>query len=398
MALLNYLIPVLFIVFSFSQLIRIQFQNAAAVNLIDICIASLIVVWLIFQKKKENYYLKTPILLFISISFISLLFSLASYTQNQVEVGALYLVRWTLYALLYFVFKDVGELISNKTVKWIYIGGLITIILGFLQLIFYPSLRNLYYLGWDEHLNRIFSTFLDPNFAGIFFVLFFIFIFIIRDNFKSNKIFTLLSNIILVLSFISIILTYSRGALLMLGVSTLTYCVLLKKYKLLGVFIGIMIVIFIALSPGFYLENTNLLRMASVGQRIETSKDALNIYSKNPVFGVGFNNLRYAREKYGFHDTSKVGPSHSAAGADNSFVFVLVTTGIPGLIIYILLLYKTFKLGFNNLKKNKFALILVVSLAGLAVNSLTINSLFYGFVMIWVWILAGLTDSEKIPD
>ena len=119
------------------------------------------------------------------------------------------------------------------------------------------------------------------------------------------------------------------------------------------------------------------------------------IYQKNPILGVGFNNYRFAREKFGYPDTTPWGFSHSGGGADSSFALVLVTTGIPGILIYVYLLYKLFKLGLSKIKKNPFALILVVSLGGLIVNSLLLNSLFYSFIMIWIWVLAGLTESNS---
>ena len=52
-------------------------------------------------------------------------------------------------------------------------SGLVIVGLGFVQYFFYLGLRNLYYLGWDEHLSFIFQL-LDPNFAGAFPALFFI--------------------------------------------------------------------------------------------------------------------------------------------------------------------------------------------------------------------------------
>ena len=134
--------------------------------------------------------------------------------------------------------------------------------------------------------------------------------------------------------------------------------------------------------------------MPSLNQRIENTKQTLFVYQKNPIFGVGFNNFRYARERYVQKDWMPY-PSHAGAGSDNSFALILATTGIPGLIAYLFLLYKMLRLGMSNLKKTPFAWILVLSLAGLIVNSFLLNSLLYSFIMIWMWILAGLTESTS---
>ena len=73
----------------------------------------------------------------------------------------------------------------------------------------------------------------------------------------------------------------------------------------------------------------------------------------------------------------------------------MATAGIPGFIAYLYLLFKMFKLGFINLKKNDMAIVLVVSLAGLIVNSLFINSLIYSFIMAWIFLIAGLTENKQ---
>jgi O-antigen ligase len=178
----------------------------------------------------------------------------------------------------------------------------------------------------------------------------------------------------------------------MFAACTLTYSIIQRNVKIVIGLILLMISVFVILSPRFYLENTNLLRTVSTKERLGTSEKALQIFIKNPM-GVGFDTYRYARQKYGETDASRFGPSHSGAGVDNSIIFVAVTTGILGLISYLYLLYSTFKLGLS--KKNKYGLILVISLAGLIVNSLFINSLFYSFVMVWMWSLAGLTENSS---
>ena len=180
----------------------------------------------------------------------------------------------------------------------------------------------------------------------------------------------------------------------MLIICVVIYSALTHKWKLTAGIICLFAVIFFVLSPIFSVENTNLLRFASVEARIGSSKSALEIFQKNPM-GVGFNTYRFAREKYGKTDWTGAGPSRAGAGVDNSFILILVTTGLFGLISYVYLLYKMFKLGVANLKNNKFALVLIVSLGGLIVNALFINSLLYSFFMVWVWILAGLTESNS---
>ena len=388
---MKFLFPLFFIIFAFAETLKLRIYSTVAVGILDLVLAVIVLIWLFYVKKKD-YFLKKPFLIFIAIATFSLVINFTKFNSQEILISISYFLRWVLYASLYFVAVDIGKQLGPKISKYMLLSGVLVLILGFFQFVFYPSLKNLYYLGFDEHMHRLFGTFLDPNFAGTFFVLFFVFIFIMRDKLFGNK--KQLSYLVLGFNFIAIILTYSRGAILMFVVCVIIYSALTHKWKLTAGIIGLFALIFFVLSPMFYIENTNLLRFASVEARIGSSKRALEIFQKNPM-GVGFNTYRFAREKYERTDWSGAGPSHSGAGVDNSFILILVTTGVFGFMSYIYLMYKIYKLGFANLKKNKFALVLIVSLGGLIVNAMFINSLLYSFFMVWIWILAGLTENNS---
>lgn len=389
MALLNLFLPLLFLLFSLGEIVKFSVLESVSIGLIDIVIFVIFTIW-VFRIKKTNYVLLKPIIIFAVIAALSLMLNLLNFSKDQIFVSSLYLVRWILYSTIYFVFRDIGKIYSKKISKYMTIAGFIVVALGFAQLFFYPSLRGLYYLGWDEHLNRIFSTFLDPNFAGVVLVLLFVFVFVFKEKlFGGNKILYYATQII---TFVAVILTYSRGSMLMLFSCAFFYSIFTKNWKFILLTMLVFLAVFIILIPGFGQEGTNLLRTASTNQRINSSLKALEIFQKNTL-GVGFNTYRYAREKYGEIDTSVFGPSHAGAGVDNSFIFILVTGGVLGLASYVYLLIKMIKLGIMK-KKNGYGMVLLLSLVGLMINSLTINSLFYSFIMLWVWSLAGLTESN----
>ena len=387
--LLKILIPFFFITFSLGEIAKIQFPNSISVGLFDIAVVFLSLFFLIKIRKRE-FGLKLPIAIFIVTSIFSLAINFFRYEVSQLLVGSLYLIRWVAYTGIYFSAASLSEKGKRYALTFMMLSGIFIVALGYVQLFFYPSLRNLYYLGWDEHMHRMFSSFLDPNFAGVIFVLFFVFFYVFRNFFIPNN--KLTQILILTFTFGAIILTYSRGAILMFLVCAAIYSILTKKWKIIGGALLAMLVTFILLSPRFYIENTNLLRVASTTQRLESSKQALSIFRQNPL-GVGFNTFRYAREQYGYKDLSIFGPSHAGAGVDNSLILILVTAGIPGFLAYIFLLYKIFKVGFSKLSKDKMAIVLIVSLGGLLVNSLFINSLLYSFAMAWIFLLAGLTEN-----
>ena len=179
----------------------------------------------------------------------------------------------------------------------------------------------------------------------------------------------------------------------MLLVSLTVFLVLIKKIRIL-VLVLIVFVAFIFLSPkAFQTEGTNIFRIYSSQERVKSAQVAVKIIEQSPVFGVGFNAYRYAQKRYVNLNDSKWETTHSGAGTDNSFLFVLATVGIVGFVVYIYLIYKLFLLA-NFKQKNPMSIVLISVLCGLLVNSLFINSLFYVFILQWVWILAGLTENS----
>jgi O-antigen ligase len=314
---------------------------------------------------------------------------------EKAAISSMYLIRFTFYSLLYFVFKEFDPAFKRKASYVLLFSGFVTVLIGYIQFFLYPSLRNLYYLGWDEHLYRMFGTFLDPNFAGAFYALFFIFSLTFLRDFleKENYIKKILFTFISLSALGAVFLTYSRSALVMLFVSLFSFLILVKQKKLLLVFAGV-IILLIALSPkSFQTEGTNILRVTSSQARLKTVDQALSIIKENYVYGVGFNAYRYAQNEKGLNNIEwKV--THSGAGTDNSFLFAAATTGIVGLFVFILLLLKLLKLGVVNLKKNDYSLALIAVTLGLIVCAFFINSLFYVLILEWIFLIAALTESK----
>jgi len=72
-------------------------------------------------------------------------------------------------------------------------------------------------------------------------------------------------------------------------------------------------------------------------------------------------------------------PSHPS-GPDNSFLLILITTGIIGSTSFLVFTYYLFKT-FN---KNS---VVIPSIIAIAAHSMFNNSLFYPWVLIWIFIL-----------
>ncbi len=397
MGLLKFSFLISLLIFPIAEIGRIQL-GSIAFTLNDILLLTNLFTWVIFQNKKisfKKYYLTKPILLFIAVCIISLALNAYRLDIDSLFVSSLYLVRWILYASVYFIIGSFDKEFVKRIKYFLLIP--ITVILGFglIQYNFYQSLRNLYYLGWDEHLYRLFGSFLDPNFAGAFLVITFIFLLnLLFEIYKSKsyiKIVLLFS--LLTLNFIEIYLTFSRSALVMLVVSLVAYLILIGKKRLLVLFTFLLIILAIFSPKSFQTEGTNLFRIASSEARLDSAKAALKIIDQNLIYGVGFNAFRYVMFDYGIVNDAKWETTHAGAGTDNSFLFVIATTGLIGLTIYLFLLSKIFAL--TKIKRNnKMAVVVVAIIVGLIANSQFINSLFYVYIMQFLWIYIGITENS----
>jgi O-antigen ligase len=100
----------------------------------------------------------------------------------------------------------------------------------------------------------------------------------------------------------------------------------------------------------------------------------------HPLFGIGFNTYRFAQLRYGFITKGEEADSHGVAGTDNSFLFVLATTGLIGLLSYAALWGTIVRQAWGNH-------VVVASITAIFIHSLFVNSLFYPHIMEWIWIL-----------
>lgn len=399
MLLLKILLILLLVCFPFGEIFRINLVNNIVLKPADI-ISVLILLWTVVLYWKEKPYrthLKRYFFFFPLVGLISLLVNSTWLKPNELFASSLYLLRWMSYMSVFFAFLPLDENFKKKIIRFLIIDGIIILVIGYIQFFFYPSLRNLYYQGWDEHLYRMFSSFLDPNFVGAFFVLYFIFIlgFVFVKRKKMEKKEIILYIVLLIATLVAIFLTYSRSALIMLLASGITFFVLLGRKKFILYLISAIVLFVLIISPFFYIENLDLFRVASSLARLQDVKNVVQVIQHNPVIGVGFNSYRYAQLKYNLINPSSQFPSHSAAGDDTSLLFVFATTGIIGLIAYCYLWYRLIQYARKKIKLNPYAIVFLASAVGLFVNALFNNSLFYEEIMFWMWMITGLVYSKE---
>ncbi|OGH35344.1 MAG: hypothetical protein A2958_03325 [Candidatus Levybacteria bacterium RIFCSPLOWO2_01_FULL_38_13] len=383
---LKVLIIVCLVSFVFGELIRFSIFGIET-KLLDLTVALTFGFWLIysFLKKRISKTIYAPALIFSIYCLWTLLINLKFLDLNQGIVSFAYLLRWVGYASLFTIVSSFDREFKDTIKSYLIFIGAIIVTAGFIQFTFYQSLRNLFYLGWDEHLYRMFSVFLDPNFAGAFFVLYFLFLLdLIFENLKNKKK-LLIYSFLSVCTFLAILLTYSRSAFIMLIVGAVMFFILKRRPIYIVILVFLFVVLTFLLPKAYKTEGTNFLRIVSSEARFDSARLAFNIFKDNPVFGVGFNSYKFARQRYG----SKISvTSHADATTDNSYLFILATTGIIGLILYLSIWYKL-------IKSNKKLSLFIPSTVSIFVGSLFINGLFYSFIMFWVWIVAGIMDNNE---
>ena len=357
---LKTLIFSLFFILPFGQLTRLPIPYPSInIYLHDIIISFILICWL-STKPKKLPPLTNPISLFILTALASLIIASFRLPFQSILISSLYLIRWSVYASLYLVLSDKNLKLPLK--KLLIISASLLAFFSLTQYFFLPDTRFLKTLHWDDHYYRIISTLGDPTFVGIILVLALILLLNLNSFWWLYLLFLL-----------PLLLTYSRSSYLSLLAAAITAVILKSKHKILLIITSFLLISLPFLPrPGG--EGVKLERRFSITQKVANYREGIAIFKSSPIFGIGFNTLRFYRNDQ---------TSHAAAGLDSSLLFVLATTGLIGLLAYLNLLKRLWQASD----------ILKISLSALLIHSLFSNSLFYPYTMIWLWALLSTEHS-----
>nr|MBP7843049.1 hypothetical protein [Candidatus Woesebacteria bacterium] len=303
---------------SLGQLQRIelsQFNSAVSIYFHDILIIFIIfhvlftnfkeikLIVINYLKKEKKVLLFLFLLLFLQLlniisgDYISLLYSLRLFLYIIFGISLSILIKNNKYDVEYFKFQ-------------LFSVGVISLFLGFLQYIFIKDTRFLSIFGWDDHYARLISTYFDPGFTGIIFLLTLL-IGLSCKYIQNNTV-----KIITVVLFIwGIILTFSRASYLALIVSLLLLTTSYLRITIDSakkIVIGLLfIALLILLAPKPYGEGVDLLRTSTITARIAAiSKQLTSLSPKTLILGNGLfsekNSLNYQ-----LNEKNQLIPSHS---------------------------------------------------------------------------------------
>lgn len=407
-----------------GELVRLPFGPENGLLISDVFVGILLTIWIakkIFNKQPlPKSSLTKPLLIFILIAILSLLQALLFLKAGEIAASSLYLIRLIEYAFLFLIVKDIiaqnnnlnAKNIGKKILAVSIFSSFLIAIVGFIQLYIYPNLTKLEEYGWDPHINRLVSTWLDPNFIGgflAFTICILIGIALHSKNF-TKKIALYLTCIILTAA---LFLTYSRSGYLALIAGILVLGIL-KSRKLIivcliGATIGIMALPRASQrledlnhSINSFIFNTSENPDPTAKLRIKSWEQTIDIIKSRPILGNGYNTLRYVNFNLGNASDPAI---HSASGSDSSILTILAATGILGLIAF---LYLYFKIIVNSIKiwrdqKQQslwrgFALGILAGTGALFVHSIFVNSLLFAQILIFYWINTGILDAVERPN
>lgn len=370
---------------SLGQLQRLEFFPNLAFYLHDVVI-SIFIFHVIFTNPITLYNYCKEILnknKKIKIFIFFLLFPLVlNIFFNKDSISLLYFLRF----FWYIIFGvTLGLLIKTKEISADYLQfqffsvGVISLFLGFLQYIFIKDTRFLSILGWDDHYARLISTYFDPGFTGIIFLL--TLLLGISSIFMRHRLVKLL--ILFAFSW-GIVLTFSRASYLALVAAVCI--ILLSKLQIKKMTFGLLLFIgFVILAPKPFGEGVDLLRTSTITARTQAIAQQLKNLNAQTIFlGNGLfsekNSLNYQK------NTLELIPSHSRI-PDNIFVNIFLSSGIFGFFLFLLILFD-----FALILKKKNIYIFAGFIA-LLVHSQFSNSLLQPFVLLIF--LGGLATLEK---
>lgn len=366
---------------SLGQIGRISFLNQQINFYLYEISAAILLLIMVFKYRFDPVKLSISHFPYTYIFFIWLLFSyiigIGQYTFYENIVGLLYFLRLVFYSLffIYIGFHIKNQKAARRIIKKSLILFIVlTVISSLIQYFFYPQLRNLIYLGWDEHLYRMFGTFLDTAVASGVYGLIFIYIYLNKGLFVKKKIFRY---IFLVLLSVCILLTYSRTLYLSMGMLVAYFLIRNKNIKKL-IFITGLFLLLLMIIPKPIGEGVNLVRKTSIIARVTDYNTGFRVWLKSPITGIGYNRIRYVKGRLGLLTVDDFGLNHAASSFHSTFLIILATGGLVGLFLFILSLWQICG------RQKKMAVYIIF----LSILSLSDNILFHPFIL-YLLILIG---------
>lgn len=365
---------------------------------IDLVAPAVLVTWFVRKLvRKEQITLDRvngTLLLFWGIVIVSLFLGSPELASAELKFAALHSVRFITISGFLFVARDLSKKDISKVTGFLLATGILLAASGFILLKLIPDFAEagLVASGWDPHIGRLAGTWLDPNFAAGAFA--FLLPLAGAYFFSSKKISRQVGSLIIAgVLLAALLLTYSRGGLLALGVGGIILGLIKSRRLLIAVLI--VGVVGIASIPRLGERVMELGRSATslAGEsqqvldptaqlRVDSWQEGLRVWQASPILGTGFG-------AYKFHQTFTSEDSHAATGTDASLLNVAASTGTVGLLFFLLFLLNLGRSAWIR-RADPAALSFLAAGAALLTHSVFVNSLFFPPLALYFFVSAGI--------
>lgn len=398
-----------------GQLIRVPLLSnfGSAVSVLDVSVGVALIIELrrLIVGRQQPFKLITRLdkfwLAFQLVLATSFLLGLIKFSSNW-QIALAYQLRLQSYLLLYWVVKSWSLTDQGKTQVWRYLIALATILasVGFVQLVLFDDFALLTQFGWDPHIGRLTSTWLDPNYFGAFLAVGLTFVLAKwftdqsgASRWRTSAIFLFMAtaaffcysrsgwgSLIIMTSLLGFRANWKVGLVVCLALTGMLF----SPTRLGGRF-------------GEAINATKIDQSGAVTTQDPTSEDRVDSWERGlaviesaPVLGVGYNNFGEASRQLGRLKTEDFA-GHTFQGSDSSLLNIWATTGLLGLGLLIGILVMIAENVFRRPRTptDFYSLATATALIGLTIDSFFINSLFYAPIFATWVVLAGLSPAPE---
>jgi O-antigen ligase len=384
----------------------------------DLIIPVLLVVWAIDKIRNDRILrlgrVGKSILFFLLVLIVTYCINLFRFDPGEMVSAGAYLARYALYLSVAFVTFDLLQREKHhRFTKLILVclgaSFLLVSILGFLQLVYYPSFFDLEMNleGWDPHIGRLLSTWFDPNYVGGFFAFISALLISLALHYRQahDRRRFLGISVLSLIGLVALYFTFSRSAYLAFLVA-LGILALLKFRKLLVAAVAIILLAFCLSSrvqertieavdsgKAFLGLNSQIPLDPTAELRLWSWSFATEIISEHPWVGIGYNRYKYEINDRG-HALLE---DHAASGSDSSLLTLWATGGIFALLSFLAIgfvatvttLRRSWK---RHDLKSALDVGLLAGFGGMMVHSIFVNSLLYPLIMVYLLVGLGMMD------
>lgn len=384
----------------------------------DIFIAAYVIILLyriINKKIKINNTIKTVIIIFCGYILINIVSTVINYIKGEVEIilSLLYVIRKIEYFILFFAGIDYYNTCKNKN-DWLKLLNMIVAFHVIYSILEYTNIMgDIGYLIGRPVNDRTYSTFSGPyEFSAFFSMMSCIYIVNIFKN--KNYIYIPL----LLISVFEILISQSRisflAVLVVMIISTLYYLKENKRKLMIGAFIILIGILFVALINFTNISFLRRFKELDLSSSLNTFKIAWDNADYNYYKETG--EIKYAPEalesssdlSYVFRiskwttllkETFKfpligLGPSIVGEGIDGNFIRIICETGLLGIMAWLLLEVYILMENYKS-KKSVFSNYGFFITINLNIIALFIDIFEASKIMPIFWFILGITFIEK---